>query len=116
MPGTELHVEVRAQWDFRTNADGQDYDSLLEFADRLVIWGYFALAGREPGALEKLAREAPAGSTISVGLWGSVTPTQLRRAIEAATRGGAASIEVVPMSLMTDELWRTLRVAWNPPR
>ena len=112
----QLHVEVRAQWDGPTTADGQDYAALLGEADRLVVWGYFALAGRDPAALEALARDAPAGSTVSVGLWGGVTPTTLRRALEAAGRGGAASVEVVPMSLMTDELWRTLRVAWNPPR
>lgn len=116
---TELHVEVRAQWDGPTQRDGQDYEALLAVCDRLIIWGYFALAARDPAALEKLARQSPAGSTISIGLWtpsGHMRPTDLRRALDFAARGGAAQIEVVPASLMTDELWRTLHVSWNPPR
>lgn len=107
--GVELHVEVRAQWNGPTNRDGQDYEALLGVADRLVIWGYFALAGRGPHALEQLARGAPPGSTISIGLWGPVTPPDLRRAVTAATRGGAASVAIVPLSLMTPAHWDALR-------
>lgn len=109
--GVELHVEVRAQWDGPTNRDGQDYAALLRVADRLVIWGYFALSGRGPESLERLAREAPAGSTISIGLWGPVSPPDLRRAVTAAARGGARSVAVVPMSLMTPAHWDALRGA-----
>ncbi len=109
----ELHVEVRAQWDGPTNRDGQDYELLRAVADRLVVWGYFALAGRTPDALAPLARDAPAGSTISVGLWGPVSAPDLGRAVRAAQRGGAAGVEVVPMSLMTPAHWRELRRAWG---
>lgn len=102
---------MRAQWDGPHQRDGQDYAALLEVADRLVIWGYFALHGREPGSLERLAREAPAGSTISVGLWarhGTISRDELRRAVDAAARGGAEMVEIVPMSLMTAGHWEAL--------
>lgn len=105
----ELRVEVRAQWDGPTNRDGQDFAALLTVADRLVIWGYFALANRPPEALEQLAREAPEGSVISIGLWGPVTAPDLSRALRAATRGGATTVAIVPLSLMTPAHWRELR-------
>lgn len=108
----ELQVEVRAQWDGPTQQHGQNYEALLGVADALVIWGYFALAGRTPEHLEELARAAPPGSTISVGLWGEVSPLELRRAVEAVRRG-AASVAVVPMSLMTPQHWHELREAWR---
>lgn len=110
--GQELHVEVRAQWDGPTAQDGQDYEALLSVADHLVIWAYSALAHRPPTDLERLAREAPPGSIISVGLWALPAP-DLRRSIEAATRGGAATIAVVPMSLMTDSHWASLALVWR---
>ena len=110
--GHELHVEVRAHWDGPTARDGQDYERLLDVCDRLVIWGYSALARRPTSELEKLAREAPLGSTISVGLWQLSAP-ELRRSVDAASRGGAESVAVVPMSLMTDSHWAALALVWH---
>ena len=110
--GHELHVEVRAHWDGPTARDGQDYDRLLAVCDRLVIWGYSALARRPTSDLEMLAREAPLGSTISVGLWQLSAP-ELRRSVDAASRGAAESVAVVPMSLMTDSHWASLALAWR---
>lgn len=104
--GVRLLVEVRAQWSGPTKRDGQDYEALLGVADALVVWGYFALAGRAPEDLETLP--VPPGSTLSIGLW-NVTPTELRRAVESAGRSGAASVAVVPLSLMTPEHWSLLR-------
>lgn len=112
--GQELHVEVRAQWDGPTAQDGQDYDALGALADRLVIWAYSALAHRPPSDVERLTREAPAGSTISVGLWQLSAP-ELRRSVDAASRGGATSVAVVPMSLMTGSHWASLGLVWRPP-
>ena len=66
-----------------------------------------------PGALEALAREAPKGSIVSIGLWGPVSPPDLRRAILAARAGGAETVGVVPMSLMTEAHWRELRGVWG---
>lgn len=110
--GQQLHVEVRAHWDGPTSQHGQDYERLVAVADRLVIWGYTALAHRPPSDLERLAREAPLGSTISVGLWELSAP-DLRRSVDAAARGGAESVAVVPMSLMTDSHWASLALAWR---
>ncbi|MGV8880886.1 MAG: hypothetical protein ACOH19_01925 [Rhodoglobus sp.] len=110
--GHELHVEVRAHWDGPTARDGQDYERLLAACDRLVIWGYSALAHRPTSDLEGLAREAPLGSTISVGLWQLSAP-ELRRSVDAASQGGATSVAVVPMSLMTESHWAALALAWR---
>ena len=110
--GHELHVEVRAHWDGPTARDGQDYERLLAVSDRLVIWGYSALAGRLTSDLERLAREAPAGSTLSIGLWQLSAP-DLRRSVDAASLGGAASVAIVPMSLMTDSHWVALASIWR---
>ena len=110
--GQQLHVEARAQWDGPTARHGQDYAQLSAVADRLVIWGYAALAHRQPSALRELVREAPAGSTISIGLWQLSAP-DLRRSVEAATEAGASSVAIVPMSLMTDSHWASLAVVWR---
>jgi hypothetical protein len=103
-----LRVEVRAQWDGPLFHDGQDYRALLEVSDGLVVWGYFALAGREPEALAAL--ELPPGSTLSIGLW-EVSPDALRRALAAASH--APTVAVVPLSLVTPEHAAVLRQAWG---
>lgn len=126
--GCTVDVEVRAQWDGPTNQDGQDYAALLGVADRLVIWAYFALAGKEPAAVEALVRSLPgddfARFVISIGMWAKtvgdeqkvITTAQLRRGVEASLRGGAVASTVVPASLIDPSHWRELRVLWNPPR
>ncbi len=126
--GCTLDVEVRAQWDGPTDHDGQDYPALLGVADRLVVWAYFALAGKEPAAVEALVRGLPgetkARYVISIGMWApvvgleakSITTAQLRRGVEASLRGGAVASTVVPASLIDPSHWRELRVLWNPPR
>ena len=126
--GCKVDVEVRAHWDGPTNQDGQDYTALLSVADRLVIWAYFALAGKEPAAVEALVRglpdDDPARFVISIGMWAKavgdeqkvITTAQLRRGVEASLRGGAVASTVVPASLIDPSHWRELRVLWNPPR
>jgi hypothetical protein len=126
--GCTLDVEVRAQWDGPTNQHGQDYAALLGVANRLVVWAYFALAGREPAAVEALVRSLPGEDlnrfVISVGMWAKaigdeqkvITTAQLRRGVEASLRGGAVASTVVPASLIDQSHWRELRVLWNPPR
>ena len=120
--GATLDVEVRAQWDGPTNAVGQDYAALLGVADRLIVWAYFALARKEPAAVEGLVRSLGddlARYVISIGMWspsGVLTTAQLRRGVEASLRGGAVASTVVPASLIDQSHWRELRVLWNPPR
>ncbi|WP_210506489.1 hypothetical protein [Naasia sp. SYSU D00057] len=122
--GVDLEVEVRADWTGREpdpRQDGQSYSALLGAADRLVLWGYFALADRGPGDLEALARRLGSAARdraiLSIGLWarhGTISPADLAEAARAAERGSVRSVWVTPASLMDDEHWRSLAEVWNP--
>ena len=57
--GATLDMDVRAPWDDPAGdrpESGHDYGLLASAADRLVLWNYFGLNGKEPGYSAELAR------------------------------------------------------------
>ena len=128
-----LAVDVRVNWTDPALGDpssGQDYTVLLEAADRLVLWAYL-YAQRPPAEIEQMtAALEDAGFdmsrfTVSVGLWSgrataedggseeSIPAETLQEAVGLAATNGITSVNVSPLSLMTDEDWQALATVWG---
>lgn len=131
--GTELDVDVRANWD-EPGGDrldsGHDYGQLLSTGAHLTIWNYFTLNDREPaysrevtdGLSDRLSAEQLSRVTMSVGLWagtggdradnedraGVVSPEDMAEGVSASLTNGVHRVSVTPASLMTHEHWEAL--------
>jgi hypothetical protein len=126
-----LGFDARVNWDDPAAGrpeDGAEYKTLLTAADRLVLWAYFGTVDRSPAAIRRLtAALADAGvdtrrTTVSVGLWQgdenavpqrAIPPAQLAVAVRAAPTNGVRSVQVTPLRLLNEPLWRVLDSAWS---
>lgn len=121
--GAELLVDVRVSWeDLARNAveSGQDYEVLLESADRLVLWNYFALNGRPAGVTREIVEHV--GSLgredfiISIGLWsedGTIPPRDLEEALRLASSVPSPGVWVVPSSMLEEGHWDAVARVWG---
>lgn len=123
--GKKLYLDVQVEWDHlerRGASHGQDYGVMLGFADRLVVWDYFDLAGRPPEYTTEVARSLlPFGQDriiLSVGLWpkegAPVSPDALRIALKAGLSAGVINEWVTPSRFMDQDHWRALADSWGP--
>jgi hypothetical protein len=121
-----LFVDAAVTWEAPSNMGaehGTRYDILLEEADRVVIWNYFALNGFQPEYSQNLAevfiKKTSGRSILSIGLWAkndqTITPAQLEAAIIATQKGGVKDIWITPSLMMTDEHWQVLKRLWGSP-
>ncbi|NKX92303.1 hypothetical protein HF995_03290 [Sanguibacter hominis ATCC BAA-789] len=126
----DLVMEARVDWKAPTVGPlvaGHDYETLLDAADRLVLWTY--LSGGRPGTeAGELARALAAAGydmsrfTFSLGLWdrtaeapsGRITTEVLEQALDEAQRAGVRDLDVTPLTLMTDADWAALARVWRP--
>jgi hypothetical protein len=120
--GKELFVDVRVSWDDldRNAAEhGQEYTTLLQHADRLVVWNYFGMTDRGAAFTEQLAGHlAEIGSDrfiMSIGLWGSVTPDDLMVALGISSEHRLAGAWVTPVSRFEPGHWDALGALWRRP-
>lgn len=134
--GVQTDVDVRAAWDDPTGnraESGHDYELLLTRVDRLTIWNYYALNGRDPawseeltaGLRDSLGRQGVRRITVSVGLWADgdgdvaayedeertmiLTPNAMAEGVRASLTNGVTSVSVTPASRMTDQHWAALK-------
>jgi hypothetical protein len=130
----QLFVEVHINLDAAGKAwlqNGTDYDMMLKYADKLLVWGNYSLEGRALGAIVNVAyyltRYDPKQMIVMIGLWDKNYPTDtpkqdmsaipaedLRTALAAADQGAIKNLGVVPSFLLGDEHWRVLQEMWNP--
>jgi hypothetical protein len=127
-PDVALAMDVQVDWEDPARGApvaGQDYAALLGVADRLVLWAYL-FGDRPPSDVGRLVDALVADGqdmsrfVVSVGLWapgtpeapGSLPAPTLAQAVEAALAAGATSVNVTPVTLMTDEDWVALAEAW----
>jgi biofilm PGA synthesis N-glycosyltransferase PgaC len=125
--GKPLYMDVAASWkDLRRDGKdhGHDYARLQRVADRLVVWNYYALEGRPPGASRDLAARLaatlePGRWTMSLGLWGrdgkTISPGDLSLALAASIEGGARHIWITPNEQITDAHWNAVLHNWLVP-
>lgn len=121
--GVELEMDVRAPWRDPHGdraQSGHDYELLLEHADRIAVWNYFALDGRTPADGAEIARSLterfPGRVSLSTGLWapdGTISGAALAESLELVHAAGAEAASVTPYSLMTDEHWEALTGVWS---
>jgi hypothetical protein len=115
-----LWMEVRANWSDPGQSrieSGHDYKLLLNAADKLVLWGYFATADRPASALLAQARAvqdlAPGRFVMSIGMWAdgdaTITGRQLTAGLRATAKGGVRSVWITPTSKMSASHWKALR-------
>lgn len=128
--GKQLYVDVRVSRDdiTRNSAEnGQDYTLLAPWVDKFVVWDYFALSGLPPESSAKVAayfndEYGPDRSFLSIGLWDKpllglssiqgteryISPSQLERALNAASMGGATDLWITPAKELTPRHWEVL--------
>jgi hypothetical protein len=130
----QLFVEVHINLDEAGKVwlqNGTDYDLLLKYADKLLVWGNYNMQGRALGAIVNVAyyltRFDPERVIVMIGLWDknypSNTPKQdmqaipaedLRTALAAADQGEIKSLGVVPSFLLGEAHWQVLQEMWKP--
>lgn len=124
--GKELFVDVRVPWDDlgdRGRKQGQDYEMLLQHADRLVLWVYLGLNDHSARYIQEIAdayqRYGRDRIIMSLGLWsrdgrGAVPATDLEVELREVARSQLPSVWVTPASMLSTEHWRVLQSAWAP--
>jgi hypothetical protein len=112
--------------------NGTDYNQLLKYADKLLVWGNYNMEGRALGAIVNVAYYLtgfdPERVILMIGLWEKNYPNDtpkedmqaipaedLRTALTAASQGEIKNVGVVPSFLLGDEHWQVLQEMWNQP-
>ncbi|WP_394280531.1 hypothetical protein [Corynebacterium sp.] len=114
--GNQVVMDARVNWDAPGENrfdSGHRYDDILATGADLSLWAYTSLSDEEPETVEAIAaglRERFDESeqdriTLSLGLWGDLTPRQLETAVGST---GDFHTSVTPLSLMTDRHWAVL--------
>lgn len=121
----ELLVDVEVSWgelDRESTEYGQNYATLLEHADRLVVWNYYGLSGYDPEYTAEIARYlsryGPERVIISIGLWaeegGVLSPEALQAGMESALDSEIPNLWITPSHYLTEAHWEVLRRLWAP--
>lgn len=125
-----LAMDVRIDWSDPAQGSvlsGHDYATLLQVADRLILWAYLRKQ-RSPAEIEGVtaalaaAGYEPSRFTISVGLWarsiadpnGRISTSTMVEAVREAATNGVTDVNLTPLSLMTDADWTALGSVWRP--
>lgn len=123
--GKELIVDVRVPWgdlENRGRENGQDYDQLLQYADKLVLWLYFGLNDYSADYVHQVAAAyrhyGQQRLIISYGLWarhGEVLPaSELALALRESRSSGLPNVWITPASLIEKSHWEVLESNWAP--
>ncbi|STC70248.1 hypothetical protein [Corynebacterium pilosum] len=113
---SQVVMDARVNWDAPGENrfdSGHRYDDILATGADLTLWAYTSLSDEEPETVEAIAQglrgrfdeSEQERITLSLGLWGDLTPKQLETALGAT---GDFHASVTPLSLMTDRHWAVL--------
>ncbi len=131
--GKQFFLEVRVQpGDLTGSAPaGSRYDLLLNYADRLVVWGTASPDDRTPDHLQALAQALSAYGKdrviLLLGLWQPadetvavdkaqqtpISPGALQAELDSARQGGLTSFWITPSFLLSEGHWTALRTTWK---
>jgi len=112
--------------------NGTDYNELLKYADKLLVWGNYDLGGQPLGALINVAyyltQYPPDRVILMIGLWdknyssdtpkeamGAIPAEALSAALKAAAQGEINNLGVIPSFLMSNDHWKVLQETWGKP-
>lgn len=125
--GVALWMDVEVSWGNLASEAleyGHHYPTLLGAADRLILWAYTGLSHYPASYTRELAaylsnRHGPRQLILSEGMWdsggGTISPGDLRTALQQAREGGLADLWVTPSHLISDAHWAVLPEAWGTP-
>jgi hypothetical protein len=127
-----LFVEARLAVDGSNEVvimNGTNFNQILNYADRLVVWGNRDIDGHSQSAVKTAAQFiAPYGHRIllMVGLWdknypygipnaqmSSIPAADFQSALLAADQGGAKDVLVTPSFLIGHAQWLVLKGFWS---
>jgi hypothetical protein len=129
----QLFVEVRASSDLKSDATdkGTNYELMLKYADELVVWSNYGLAGHSPEYVREIVQTLrPLGSDrviVSIGLWqnnsdealldkpnqAAIGANEVKIELQAAQQGGMTNFWVTPSFLLGQEHWQVLTDLWG---
>jgi len=105
------------------NNTGQNYKVMLQNADKIIVWGYFAEDQFAPTAFvqvgQSLSQLGVDRVILSIGLWGATSTTtasasDVQVAIQSAKTGGMPNVWITPYSLTNAANWQSLDALWGP--
>jgi len=105
------------------NNTGQNYKVMLQNADKIIVWGYFAEDQFPPTTFVKvgqfLSQLGLDRVILSIGLWGATSNTtasasDVQVAIQSAQTGGMPNLWITPYSLTSAANWQAMDALWGP--
>ena len=92
---------------------GHRYDDILATGADLSLWAYTALADEKPDAIndvavglaERFSPDELDRITVTVGLWGGISPREVETALQS---GEGMAMAITPLSMMEDRHWDIL--------
>jgi hypothetical protein len=96
---------------------------MLQNADKIIVWGYFAEDQFAPTAFvqvgQSLSQLGVDRVILSIGLWGATSTTtasasDVQVAIQSAKTGGMPNVWITPYSLTNAANWQSLDALWGP--
>jgi len=102
------------------NNKGQNYNIMLQNADKIIVWGYFAEDQYPPETFVDVSQFLGGFGydrvILSIGLWGNdstALANDVKTAIESAQAGGMLNLWITPYSLTTSEHWQVMSQLWG---
>ncbi|MFH2039699.1 MAG: hypothetical protein ABIJ65_09730, partial [Chloroflexota bacterium] len=122
--GKQLFMDVTLNVNNMTlmaNNKGQNYNVMLQNADKIIVWGYYAEDQYPPETFVQvgqfLSTLGKNKAILSIGLWGPNNTTasadSVKIAIQSAQAGGMANLWITPYSMLTSDHWQVLNQLWS---
>ena len=123
--GKQLYMDVTLNVNnlaLMANNKGQNYKVMLQNADKIIVWGYFAEDQYPPTTFVKvgqfLSQLGQDRVILSIGLWGATSTTtasasDVQVAIQSAQTGGMPNVWITPYSLTTTANWQSIDALWG---
>jgi hypothetical protein len=128
-----LFLEVRVALDENGNVvveNGADFNTFLQYADRLVVWGNHDLNGQPPEAIGKVAnflsKFGDGKVILMLGLWDklynpdvpkdqmtAIPPGDLLVMLHSADQAGLQNYWITPSFLMSELYWSVIDNLWG---
>ncbi len=123
--GKQFFMDVTLNVDkmnLMANNKGQNYNVMLQNADKIIVWGYYAEDQYAPETFVQvgqfLSTLGKNNVILSIGLWGpnnsTASASSVKIAIESAQAGGMPNLWITPYSMLTSDHFQILNQLWSP--
>jgi hypothetical protein len=122
--GKQLFMDVTlnpARLALMANNKGQNYNTMLANADKIIVWGYFGEDQYPPETFVQigqfLSQLGKDRVILSIGLWGAngttVAASDVQIAVQSSQQGGMPNLWITPYSMTSMTLWGDLTQLWG---